>query len=326
MTVRKKIIFVGGASYSGTTVLDMMLANHEAGFSCGEVVALFHPHKIHHVHFKCGCGDDRCDIWEVVKHSGPSNIYKTIFERNPDVTYIVDSSKDPCWISRRSKECRDQGYDVANVLIWKTPASFRTSWMKRHAKKDWQKAWQNYHQVYFSAINNWISYPYAELVRDAETLSTLSKALELPPTESREEYWQKQHHTLFGNSSAKIHLYGRDSANFNFCIDDMAANQRTSSKSSESSMVGNHRKISESDNSEEQLLPPQTDSGSHKLLDIISVLSSRDYRKTSYENTNSFPPLTMTHRFRLKMIYFWWLARRLIVGKTIRLLAFFRNS
>ena len=38
---KKKVIFIGGSSYSGSTFLDMMLSSGDNGFTAGEVSALF---------------------------------------------------------------------------------------------------------------------------------------------------------------------------------------------------------------------------------------------------------------------------------------------
>lgn len=53
----KTAIFIGGSSYSGSTLLDMMLASGEDGFSAGEVSALFYPYRPHHINPECvnGC-------------------------------------------------------------------------------------------------------------------------------------------------------------------------------------------------------------------------------------------------------------------------------
>lgn len=58
----KKVIFIGGTSYSDSTFLDMILANDPSGFSCGEVLALFHPTRSYHIDPLCGCGDRDCDF------------------------------------------------------------------------------------------------------------------------------------------------------------------------------------------------------------------------------------------------------------------------
>ena len=218
----KKVIFVGGTSYSGSTLLDMLLANSPGGFSCGEVYALFYPFRKHHIDPSCGCGDPQCEIWKGLKQRGPLRLHQSIFEMFPEVDCIVDSSKDPMWIRDRSADLVSADITVNNVLIWKTPQEFHQSRLKRHQEHRWESEWINYHQHYFSLIDEWISLPYAELVKSPGTLETLCKHLQIPWFEGKEAYWEKRHHTLFGNTSAKIHLYDRTSKQFRQCRQELS--------------------------------------------------------------------------------------------------------
>lgn len=79
----KKVIFVGGTSFSGSTFLDMMLASGEEGFSAGEVYALFHPYRPGHINPQCCCGDPGCSLWQDIKSKCIINLYLEIFKRFP---------------------------------------------------------------------------------------------------------------------------------------------------------------------------------------------------------------------------------------------------
>lgn len=219
----KKVIFVGGTSFSGSTFLDMVLANSKDGFSCGEVNAFFYPYRKHHLNPECGCGDPSCKVWSTVKQGGVKKLYHTIFELFPEVNIIVDSSKNPTWIRSRSKDLKDAGIAVENVLIWKTPQEFFASCLKRGRVNGWQRAWINYHRYYFGLIDNWFSLPYQQLVRTEEALEQLCSQLGISYFKGKEEYWNKTHHTLFGNTSAKIHLYDEKSVNFKRCKSELSS-------------------------------------------------------------------------------------------------------
>ena len=66
----RMVIFVGGTSFSGSTLVDMMLANDPAGLSCGEVYAIFYPYRRHHLLVdELGNGVD----WRQSKPPVPSN-------------------------------------------------------------------------------------------------------------------------------------------------------------------------------------------------------------------------------------------------------------
>jgi len=202
----KKVIFIGGSSYSGSTMLDMMLANSPEGFSVGEVHALFRPFRPHHFNPECGCANTGCDFWLQVREAGEKNLYKTIFSLLPEISFIVDSSKDPWWIEKQSQNLQAQGIETRHLLIWKKPAAFAHSMLKRK-RKGWMKSWKNYYRLYFSLIPDYVSVAYSELAQNPdEILQKVCSQISIPYHQNQKKFWQKQHHTLFGNDSAKIHL------------------------------------------------------------------------------------------------------------------------
>ncbi|MEW6428833.1 MAG: hypothetical protein AB1568_12460 [Thermodesulfobacteriota bacterium] len=183
------------------------MANSPEGFSVGEVHALYRPFRPHHFRPECGCGDPGCDFWLRVRGAGESRLYATIFRLLPDVSFIVDSSKDPWWIRRQAARLRRQGIEVHHLLIWKEPLLFAHSMLKRH-RSGWEKAWKNYYRLYLALISDYVPVAYAELAQFPEkTLRSLCESCDLPWQSGRERFWQKQHHTLFGNDSAKFHLH-----------------------------------------------------------------------------------------------------------------------
>jgi len=210
----KKVIFIGSVSYSGSTLLDMMLANDPHGFSCGEVQALFQPWRPHHLQPSCGCGDSTCTLWQNVRRAGKHRLYHTLFSHFPEVNFIVDSSKNPTWIHEQTVRLQHQNMDVQHVLIWKTPLDSAASFQKRNRLALWEKHWINYHRSYFTSIDHWISISYRELIHDSTRFAQLCHQLDIPYFEGKHRYWEKTHHTLFGNTSAKIHLYAPQTATY----------------------------------------------------------------------------------------------------------------
>ncbi len=203
---QKQVIFIGGSSYSGSTMLDMMLANGQDGFSVGEVHALFHPYRPHHFNPNCGCGEPECDFWIKVREAGEDKLYETIFKLLPNISYIVDSSKNPWWITAQTHYLSKQSIQFFNILIWKNPANFAYSMLKRN-RKGWKKAWVNYHRLYFTLIEQYIAIAYQDIVQSpSSTLKNLCEKVEIDYFPEKELFWKKRHHTIFGNDSAKIHL------------------------------------------------------------------------------------------------------------------------
>jgi hypothetical protein len=187
-------------------MLDMMMANSPEGFSVGEVHALFRPFRPHHFKPECGCGNSECDFWLKVRDAGEERLYETIFNLLPDVSFIVDSSKDPWWIQKQAENLLRKNIEIYHLLIWKEPAAFAHSMIKRN-RKGWGKAWKNYYRLYFTLIDDYISVPYSDLAQyPDQILQDLCRKCGLQYHQGKEEFWQKHHHTLFGNDSAKIHL------------------------------------------------------------------------------------------------------------------------
>ena len=90
--MEKTVLFVGGTAYSGSTLLDMILANDPKGLSCGEVHAVYHPYRLKHL--RLAELSDTVD-WRAAKRLGAGNLYRHLFEVFPECDFVVDSSKSP---------------------------------------------------------------------------------------------------------------------------------------------------------------------------------------------------------------------------------------
>jgi len=205
----KKVVFVQGTAYSGSTLFHMMLANDPSGFACGEVHGLFRPFKANHVNRVCTCGYDQCLTWPNILPYGERFLYAGIFEQFPNVNFVVDSSKQPFWIRSQNENLRQQGIPYNNILIWKTPLEFAYSKKKKN-QKNWDRVWMNTHRFYFSYISGVRTVKYQSLVRDPLVLPKVCNFLEIPYFDGKERYWEKMHCVLGGNKRTKAHLYDKD--------------------------------------------------------------------------------------------------------------------
>ncbi len=206
--MQKKVIFIGGTSYSGSTFLDMVLSNDPAGFSCGELASFIYLQKKHQLESICGCGNEDCLVWKNIFNNGNQNLYQKIFSMDEKIQFIVDSSKNPFWIYQQQEKLKQLNIKSYNLLIWKTPSELYRSFHKRRRKdNEWQSKWINYHRRYCTFIDDFKTVKYSELIENPDYLDQLCKYLEIAPSKDKLQYWEKTHHTLFGNKNAKVHLY-----------------------------------------------------------------------------------------------------------------------
>ncbi|MEO1033797.1 MAG: hypothetical protein AAFX55_20610 [Bacteroidota bacterium] len=148
----KKVIFVAGSSYSGSTILNLILGNDEKRNALGEIRALFCPKKAHH-HKKID--ELRKDPkWERIFDGGLKNLYSNLFTEYPEIDVWIDSSKDPIWISEQIQNLKKSNIPSNVVLIYKTPLKFAQSALKRN-QQQWERKWLNYHLSFFDLIKDY---------------------------------------------------------------------------------------------------------------------------------------------------------------------------
>lgn len=241
----KKVIFVGGTRFSGSTFFHLTLANDPAGFAVGEVKSLFRPTRPHHRRSvrTCQCGDPNCDLWDQVEKNGMDNLYESIFDIHPEVDFIVDNNKDVLWTQHHARRLTQQGIEVKNILIWKTLTEYAHSLQKRsYPLEETLPSWVRFHRHYYSFVNDFGTVKYKNYTEDHD--STLQKAcdfLEIPYFMGKEHYWEKKHHSLWGNTSAEIHLYSKDSPDYQKIVQRRSSGQ--TNHSNVSTVEKHHREI-----------------------------------------------------------------------------------
>ncbi|MGH2733260.1 MAG: sulfotransferase [Actinomycetota bacterium] len=100
--VNTRVVFIGGAGHSGSTLLGLMLGAHPDVFFAGETDKVRHlgnpsspPHK--RACRLCGPG---CLVWDDLQETNGRDIYDALSEHTGR-PIVVDSSKNLSWIKRR---------------------------------------------------------------------------------------------------------------------------------------------------------------------------------------------------------------------------------
>ena len=272
-TQNRRVVFIGSCSYSGSTVLDMILGRLDGNLSMGEIGRIFLPRSKEHFNRECGCLERDCDFWSPILKSGPVELHQRAFEEY-GVSTLIDSTKDPHWIKDRTLELRKAGIDVVNLLIWKDPSSIHDSFVKRGIGKKWKNSWVNYHRLYFSLIDEFHSLPFSALLEGGVGFS--SRMDEIGIKKINFEFWDYPGHTLFGNDSAKRHLHAEGTQGYK-----IIQSRRVESVSEENDTFS-HRQMNHSENFD----PINTDPSVDK---ISQYLKDNDIAKTA-EGKPSIPP------------------------------------
>ncbi len=261
----RRVVFIGSCSYSGSTVLDMMLGRLDGNLSMGEIGRIFYPRSKEHFNRECGCLQENCDFWSPLLQSGPAELHKRAFEEY-GVSTLIDSTKDPHWIKDRTLELRKSGIDVVNLLIWKDPPSIRESFVKRGIGKKWKNSWVNYHRLYFSLIEEFYSLPFSALLNGGVSFSSRMDMIGIKKFNF--EFWDYPGHTLFGNDSAKRHLHSEGTQEYK-----IIQSRREESVSKDHDAFS-HRQINYSENFEPINADPSVDK-------IYQYLKDNDIANTS---------------------------------------------
>lgn len=198
------LIEVCGASHSGTTMLDLMLGNAPNAFSCGEVYQWFRPWRTHHFEIDCACGENPCPYWSRIQDVKENIFHREAFQRF-GVDYVVDSSKDICWILDSNLWGAENRIRVTNLLIWKQPIALAHSYWKRGwSISDAIHGFVRYHTRFFETGLPFFTVYFPDLTREPKTkLEEICNVLGMNYFEGKESFWTKRHHHLFGSGGIR---------------------------------------------------------------------------------------------------------------------------
>ena len=193
-------------------MLDLMLGNTPDAFSCGEVCAWFRPWRTSHFEIRCPCGAIPCPAWKKLSHVPESQFHATVF-RELGVKFVIDSSKEECWLIDTQQWAAVNGITVFNLLLWKNPIDLAYSYWKRGESKGlWRSSFVNYHTRILDIGLPFRSVHFNELVSKPEQkLAQICTAIGMPYLKHKERFWDKQHHHMFGSSGTRQQIGKKDS-------------------------------------------------------------------------------------------------------------------
>lgn len=198
------LINVCGADRSGTTMLDLMLGNSADAFSCGEVYAWFRPWRKHHFDIDCDCGKKPCPIWSKLKNLPDNKFHATVIDKL-QMQFVIDSSKELCWVLDSQVWAIENNFKVVNLIIWKDPISLAFSYWKRKGNLLlWKKKFIRYHKSIIEAKIPFIAVNHNDLSSNPQVkLAEICNAVGMPYFKGKEQFWEKTHHHLFGSAGTR---------------------------------------------------------------------------------------------------------------------------
>lgn len=238
------ITFIGATSFSGSTMLDVILGHGEDCFACGEPYALFRPKpwRPHQYQFNCACNDQNCRIWQEAKSKGPNQLYEYLYSLG--YNYISDSSKNIAWFMQQSKIIQKKNYTYNKVLIYKHPAEYLFSHYKRKKIMFLQRyKWYRYYSNFLKKLREPIIVSYKDLaIKPEKTIKSLCKELEIPYYDNKTKFWEGVSHHILGASSVRMQYMEKDAEKYRQIL-----KERNNEVGDTSALQKRHHKISYND-------------------------------------------------------------------------------
>ncbi|MGB3342517.1 MAG: sulfotransferase [Aequorivita sp.] len=230
----KKVIFILGTGHCGSTLLDLILGSHTKMFSLGEVyrvVSSSPPVPI------CDICDEDCEFWkpELLKSiqslytdNLPKQIgrklgvleaievsfYRKLFEASRN-NILVDSSKNPGWISRNERKLRASNIEPVLIYLSRDGRAVVNSYYRKYPERGLEGISHNWNSR-ITAINkcfdswpsdNKIHIRYEDLAKNPiTTIKKLMEFIQLPFEEEMMRFWEHDHHLVNGNAGTKSML------------------------------------------------------------------------------------------------------------------------
>lgn len=198
------LVHICALGRSGSTMLDLMLGNHDSAFSCGEIYAHFRPWRKHHFDIDCACGDGACRVWKELADVKAKDFYREII-KTQHVTHIIDSSKELSWLLDSSGFALDNGGRVAVILLWKHPDQLAYSYWKRGRSYSMMREdFVRYYGRFLRLGIPYLSLSHQDLVANPSgVLESLCQWTGLKYFNGMEKFWEGRCHHLFGSAGTR---------------------------------------------------------------------------------------------------------------------------
>ncbi len=202
----KTVISFIGTSYSGSSILSLLLDAHSRIRALGEVIHLSHEINVA-LCCKCNRPAEECLLSQ---HMNKELFYTSIFDFYNDCDFLVDSSKSVQWTYLSHPQ--EPSIQHQFLILSKSPREFAYSWIHHHPEDTVGSAFSRYFRFYrqqFEILDKvrrnaqveLTTLKYAEMMSDPQ--KNINQLLRKIGVESFDlnssEWWTSDSHIIGGN-------------------------------------------------------------------------------------------------------------------------------
>lgn len=209
---RLKGVMICGAGHSGSTLLGMILNGIPGAFYIGE------GGKIRYLHDErkplrkrvCKICGEPCEIWSRFHWDRRRALYPQI-AAHTGASMIVDSTKDPAWISERAGELHETGGTPYLIFLTRDGRAVINSRLRKYPDRDpagqiedWMDQITRSEALFEAFAGPKLRLRYEELATEPEaTARTLCDFLDVPFAPAMLRFHETPQHPLGGNSGTQ---------------------------------------------------------------------------------------------------------------------------
>ncbi|WP_421785550.1 sulfotransferase [Hyphobacterium sp.] len=206
-------VMICGAGHSGSTLLGLILGRAKGAFYMGEgakVRYLGDPNKPLRKRACKVCGET-CPVWSVFNWDPDQPLYRQV-AGHVDAHIIVDSTKNPAWIRKRSRELEQAGDRPALIFLQRDGRAVLNSRFRKYPERDaaeqieaWKAQISASRAVFDAFGGRKIAVRYEELATSPETVvRSICERFGLPHSQNMLAFADGESHPLGGNTGTQF--------------------------------------------------------------------------------------------------------------------------
>lgn len=228
------VVFILGTGHCGSTLLDLVLGSHSKMFSLGEVyrvVSAEPPDPL------CDICEGDCEFWKPELLGALQNLYTdslpkriarklgameakevsfySILSQASQKNILIDSSKNPGWITRNAKLLRKSEIEPVLIYLSRDGRAVVNSYFRKYPERGLEAISHNWNSRILAINACFTSWPtkskihirYEALAKNPiKTIEKSLRFLQLPFENEMMHFWKHEHHLINGNAGTKSML------------------------------------------------------------------------------------------------------------------------